>query len=252
MKEYEKYIAALIRLHHGLERQGPGDFDFSEYIIRQLPELPQYPRIADIGCGAGAGALILADRYRVKVKAVDFSIEFLDEMMQRARQKGLDDLIEPIACDMARLNWEPETIDLLWSEGAAYNITFPGALKAWRPFMAVNGVAVISEMSWFSDKAPETVAQYMKGLYPGIKTESQNADVIRQTGFEMLGMHRLPSLAWWKNYYDPLRENIKALQDSDDEMMKTVIKETEEEMRFFEKHQQDYGYTFYLMRAIRS
>ena len=55
MEEREKYIEALIRLHSGLERQGPGDSDFSDFIIKQIPELPPNPRIADIGCGAGAG-----------------------------------------------------------------------------------------------------------------------------------------------------------------------------------------------------
>ena len=131
MEGQEKYIEALIALHSGLERQGPGDPDFSDFIIRQLAELPPHPRIADIGCGAGAGALILARKYHSKVKAVDFSKEFLDQMMHRARLEGLEDLIEPIECDMGKLDWEPGTIDLLWSEGAAYNISFEGALKAW-------------------------------------------------------------------------------------------------------------------------
>ena len=63
MVEHDKYIKALIELHSGLQRQGPGDYGFSEEIIKQLPELPPNPRIADIGCGAGAGTLILAKKY---------------------------------------------------------------------------------------------------------------------------------------------------------------------------------------------
>lgn len=250
MEEQEKYIGALIRLHSGLERQGPGDSDFSDYIIAQLPELPSNPRIADIGCGAGAGALILAKKYRSKVKAVDFSKEFLDQMMHQARQEGLEDLIEPIECDMGNLGWEPESIDLLWSEGAAYNITFEGALEAWRPLMAADGIAVISEMNYFSNDVPEIVAQYMRDAYPGIKTEANNVDLINSLGFEILAVHRLPSKAWWDNYYDPLRENILALKNTNDEVMQAVIHETEEEMRFFKEHHKDYGYTFYIMRAV--
>ncbi len=76
MKEQEKYIRALIELHRGLERQGPGDTDYSNYIISQLPDLPSNPRIADIGCGAGAGTLILAGKFRATIRAVDFSREF--------------------------------------------------------------------------------------------------------------------------------------------------------------------------------
>ena len=145
MEEQEKYIGALIELHRGLKRQGPGDTDYSNYILSQIPELPTNPRIADIGCGAGAGTLFLADRFECKVRAVDFSREFLDELEDRSKQRGLEHLVETIECDMGNLNWKPETIDLLWSEGAAYNLTFEGALKAWRPLMAANGIAVISE-----------------------------------------------------------------------------------------------------------
>jgi SAM-dependent methyltransferase len=250
VEEQEKYIEALIRLHSGLERQGPGDADFSDYIINQLPELPPNPKIADIGCGAGAGALILARKYRSKVKAVDFSKEFLDQMMRQAKEEGLEDLIEPIECDMGNLDWDTESIDLLWSEGAAYNITFEGALKGWRPLIALNGVAVISEMNYFSNEAPESLVHYMKSAYPGIKTESINVDLIKSSGFEVLAVHRLPSKAWWNNYYEPLRENIKASKDTNDVVMQAVIHETEEEMKFFKEHHEDYGYTFYVMRAV--
>ena len=33
MEEQEKYIQALIKLHLGLERQGPGDTAFSNHIL---------------------------------------------------------------------------------------------------------------------------------------------------------------------------------------------------------------------------
>ena len=51
MEEHEKYIQALIKLHLGLERQGPGDTKYSNHILSLIKELPANPRIADIGCG---------------------------------------------------------------------------------------------------------------------------------------------------------------------------------------------------------
>ena len=250
MERLEKYIEALITLHSGLDRQGPGDPAFSEFIIEQLPELPPYPLIADLGCGAGAGALILARKFHSRVKAVDFSKLFLDQMMHRAKQEGLQDLIEPIERDMGQLDWEPGSIDLLWSEGAAYNIGFEGALKTWRPFLAANGIAVISEMNYFSNDVPEIVVQYMKNAYPGIKTEKENSDLINSSGYMLLAAHRLSPNAWWNNYYDPLRERIMAFKDTSDKVMQAVINETEEEMEFFKEYQEAYGYTYYIMCAV--
>jgi SAM-dependent methyltransferase len=250
MEAQEKYIKALIELHRGLERQGPGDTDFSNYIISQIPELPTNPRIVDIGCGAGAGALFLADKFRSKVRAVDISREFLDELEDRAKQRGLDHLVEAIECDMRSLDWKPGTIDLLWSEGAAYNLTFEGALKAWRPLMAANGIAVISEMSYFTSEVPESVSVYWQNAHPTIGTESENSNYANSSGFEILGIHRLPSKAWWDNYYGPLRENMNSFKHSEDSTMQTVIKETEGEMKLFEQHEKHYGYSFYIMKTF--
>jgi len=250
MEEQEKYIQALIKLHLGLERQGPGDTNYSNHILSLITELPKNPRIADIGCGAGAGTLFLAARFKSKVRAVDFSREFLDELANRAKQRGLEHLVETIECDMGSLDWEPETIDLLWSEGAAYNLTFEGALRAWRPLMAVNGIAVISEMNYFTSEVPEPVRVYMQHAYPTIGTESENSGYVNSSGFEILGIHRLPSKAWWDNYYGPLRENINSLKHSKDSTMQSVINETEEEMKLFEEHEKYYGYSFYIMKAV--
>jgi SAM-dependent methyltransferase len=250
MEEQEKYIKALIELHRGLERQGPGDTDYSDYIISQIPELPANPRIADIGCGAGAGTLFLADRFKSTIRAVDLSREFLDELEDRAKQRGFDHLVEAIECDMGSLGWKPETIDLLWSEGAAYNLTFKGALRAWRPLMAANGIAVISEMSYFTSEVPESVRVYWQRAYPAMGTESENSNHANSSGFEILGIHRLPSKAWWDNYYGPLRENMNSFRHSEDRIMQSVIRDTEEEMKLFEAHEKHYGYSFYIMKAV--
>ena len=111
MEEHERYIQALVRLHIGLERQGPGDTKLSNKILSLIKELPANPRIADIGCGTGVGTLFLADKFKSKVRAVDFSREFLNELISRAKQRGLEHLVEAIECDMGKLDWKPGTID---------------------------------------------------------------------------------------------------------------------------------------------
>lgn len=251
MEEQEKYIQALIKLHVGMERQGPGDTNYSNHILSLIKGLPEKPRIADVGCGTGVGTLLLADRFKSKVRAVDFSREFLNELINRARQRGLEHLIEVIECDMGSLDWKTESIDLLWSEGAAYNLTFEGALKAWKPLMAVNGIAVISEMNYFTCEVPESVRVYWQNAYPTIGTESENSNHANSSGFEVLGIHRLPSSAWWENYYGPLRENMNSLKYSKDRFMQAVIRDTEEEIKLFEKYEKYYGYSFYIMKVVK-
>jgi len=45
-----------------------------------------------------------------KVRAVDFSRETLDELEVRAKQRGLEHLVETIECDMGSLDWKTDNI----------------------------------------------------------------------------------------------------------------------------------------------
>ena len=116
--------------------------------------------------------------------------------------------------------------------------------------MASNGIAVISEMNYFTSDVPEPVKIFMQNAYPAIKTEPENSDIINSSEFEVLGICRLPSKAWWDNYYEPLRNNIESFKNSNDDIMQSVISETEEEMKFFEEYEEFYGYSFYIMKAV--
>ncbi len=249
MEDQDKYIQALIDLHRGLDRQGPGDEAFALALLERIPGLPAAPRIADLGCGAGAGALMLAARFRCKVRAVDFARVFLDQLVERAKELGLESCIEAIESDIGNLGWETGSVDLLWSEGAAYNIGFGNALRTWRPLLADGGISVISEMNYFSDRVSPAVTDYMANAYPPIKTEAGNAELIDSCGYELIETCRLPTAAWWKNYYDPLRAKIERIKNSAGPEMQTVIADTEAEMAFFREHANEYGYSFYVMRA---
>ena len=242
-------IAALIALHQGLDRLGPGDPEFSRQVLSGLPALPVAPRIADFGAGSGAGTLLLAECYGVPVTAVDLSRVFLDRLESRAAQRGLAHLIQTLEADMGGLDWPAGSVDLLWSEGAAYNLTFTGALKAWRPLLAPGGLAVISELSWFSDTPPDAPRAFWAAAYPAMGTEEKNARSACETGFEVLSMQRLPAGAWWTLYYDPLQARIKEVCPAADPTMIRVIQETEAEMDLFRNYSAHYGYTFYVLRA---
>ena len=242
-----EYIAALTDLHRGLNHKGPGDADFSRNILSHLSTLPLKPQIADLGCGSGASSLLLAQHYQSTVIAVDASSVFIDELKARAKQTGLEHLIRPIQGDMAKLDWPVGSVDLLWSEGAAYNLGFEKALKIWRSLLTNSGIAVISEMSWFADDVPQPAIAYWQNAYPTMGTEAENIARAERSGFSVLFTRRLPSQAWWVNYYEPLRKRMQQIEITP--ITQSVICETEEEMSLFEKFSDFYGYTFYVLQA---
>lgn len=80
--------------------------------------------------------------------------------------------------------------------------------------------------------------------------ETKNAAHAGSAGFEVLGIHRLPSEAWWTNYYEPLKVRMEASRPNADPVMLDVIAETEVEMEMFRKYGHIYGYSFYLLKAV--
>lgn len=244
------YIEALIDLHAGLKRQGPGDNEFSKKLLNNLPPLPSEPKIADLGCGSGAGSLILAEWFQSPILAVDIARPFLDDLVTFAEQNGISHLIHPVEANIADLDWPENGLDLIWSEGAAYNLTFEGALKYWRPFLKSGGLAVISEISWFTDPIPEEPMQFWQEAYPAMNHEQDNADIAENHGYEVLRIERLPSDSWWKNYYNPLKERIEKIRTVLSPAFEQVIEETHAEMSMFERFSENYGYSFYVLKAV--
>lgn len=243
--------AALIELHAPLERQGPGDVALARQILDALaPRLPAKPRMADLGCGAGAGALLLARTFGCRVRAVDASAAFVASLKERARAAGLDDLVEATVGDMASLDWPAGSLDLLWSEGAAYCIGFERALVLWRPLLAAGGFAVVSELSRFADPLPEPARRYWEAAYPSMGSERENRERASRAGYAVLRTHRLPSEAWWTSYYEPLRERLEDLRDRNDPVMQSVLRETQQEMQLFERFHARYGYTYYVLERV--
>lgn len=240
---------ALTVLHGGTDRQGPGDDDFSLEILRRLPQLPPDCVIADLGCGTGIASVLLAQHFHQPVLCVDTSDQFLNTLSAKAENLGIAHLITTLCMDMGALDPEKHQFDLLWSEGAAYILGFEGAMKKWRPLMKENGIAVVSEMSWFSSEPPREALEYWSAAYPEMADEKRNIASAELHGFRLLFTQRLPASAWWTNYYDPLLEQLDRHADSPFKTMRETVAETRQEIALFRKYSDYFGYTFYALKA---
>jgi SAM-dependent methyltransferase len=243
---------ALFRLYADLPRQGPGSDAVTLDIMRRLPPLPTGARVLDLGCGSGRQTLVLARELGVPVIAVDLYREFLDRLERAAAEQGLADRIQVREADMAAPGEPDGSVDLIWSEGAAYNLGFGAALAAWRRLLKPGGLAVISESTWLTDDPPEEPAAFWHAAYPGMGTVAANVAMARDRGYEVLETMVLPATAWWENYYDPLRRRMAELQPeaADDAELAALLAETATEIALFERWSAVYGYVFYVLRAL--
>src|SRR5262245_16218269 len=110
-------------LFAGMEKLGPGSNADTLHVLRLLPER-RFQVIVDAGCGTGRQTLALAKELGRPIHAVDSYEAFLKDLMRRAGEAGMDHLVVPHCLDMKDIPGVFPEIDLLWSEGAAYNIGF--------------------------------------------------------------------------------------------------------------------------------
>ena len=235
-------------LFGGMEKLGPGSDADTLHVLRLLPT-QQFRLVVDAGCGTGRQTLALARELGTPIHAVDTHEPFLDDLVRRAREAELGDLVQAHCMDMKDIPRVFHGIDLLWSEGAAYNIGFPNALATWASALTAHGLAVVSELSWLKDRAPDDVEEFFRSGYPDMQSVQQNVAVAESAGYSVLATHTLPRSAWVDGYYDVLAPRAKALLDHPDPAVRDFAAETVREIDVFHRSEDSYGYVFYVLQG---
>ena len=249
--EKNPHIQALLTLHHGLPRGGPGSDRNTLKALSTLPGLPDKPRVIDLGCGPGKQTLVLAEKLGVKITAVDFSDGFLDQLMTDARERGLGHLIEPLLADLNSLAYPANSWDLIWWEGAIFATGFEKGLKMCRPWLGRGGLLAVSECTWLKPGAPREVLDFWETNYPAMMDLASTVNTAQGAGYDVLDHFILEDEDWLQEYWAPMRPRLDELegQAEPDSALAQVVTAARREIALFEKYSQYYGYVFYLMRV---
>ena len=234
-------------LFGGMEKLGPGGNAHSVHVLRFLPKR-QFRVVVDAGCGTGRQTLALVKELGTLVHAVDSYEPFLTDLTRRAREARIEHLVETHCIDMKDIPQVFRDIDLLWSEGAAYNIGFANALATWAAAMIPAGFAVISELSWLKEPAPDAVRVFFRSGYPHMQSVEQNIPIAEKAGYKLLTTYTLPRQAWIDGYYDILGPRAKGLLDHPDPSVRDFASETVREIEVFQCSEDSYGYVFYALQ----
>jgi ubiquinone/menaquinone biosynthesis C-methylase UbiE len=216
-----------------------------------LKNLPENPRILDVGCGPGMQTVELAKLSGGQIVALDVHESVLEQLREAVKKEGVNDRIKAVKGDMCNLKFEDNSFDVIWSEGAIFIIGFEKGLREWKRLLTPKGYVVVSELSWLKHDAPKEAKDYMMQLYPVIKTIEGNVEIIRNRGYRLVGSFVLPSQSWWDNYYTPIEAKLPSLKAryKDDEEALQVIAYEETEIDMFRKYSDYYGYAFYIMQT---
>lgn len=245
-----EHLDLLIDLHQHNPRQGPGDDAQTARALNLTGLDTAAPlQVADMGCGTGASTLALARLLpQAHITAVDFLPAFLSQLRRRAEMAGLGGRITPLEASMEALPFADGRFDLLWSEGAIYNMGFERGVKAWRRFLKPGGVLAVSELTWTTQTRPPELQAHWAREYAEVNTASTKIGVLERNGYSPIGYFVLPAPCWLDNYYRPLQAGFGDFltRHAHSEAARAVVSEHEQEIALYEKYKGNFGYGFYL------
>ncbi|MCB0377896.1 MAG: methyltransferase domain-containing protein [Bdellovibrionales bacterium] len=242
----------LMKLHIEDERQGPGGLAETRRAIEFAGLTTSHSlKIADIGCGTGASTLVLAQELDAKVTAIDLFSEFLEVLNTKAQKAGLKNILTK-AISMDSLPFAQEELDVIWSEGAIYNIGFKNGVNLWKPYLKQGGVLAVSEITWLTNHRPKDIDDYWSAAYPEIATASEKIRILEESGFKLLGYFPLPISCWSENYYAPLQSRFSSFleQQGNSKEALQLIEMEKNEIELYEKFKDYYSYGFYIAAKI--
>jgi ubiquinone/menaquinone biosynthesis C-methylase UbiE len=243
----------MIDLHKDANRQGPGgDAEVEKALSLAVVDRTEPLRIADIGCGTGASTLLLARILEAKITAVDFLPAFLEVIEGRAENLGLSEKITTVCCSMDNLPFVNQEYDVIWSEGAIYNIGFEKGITNWHRYLKVGGLLVVSEITWITGSRPQELHEYWKSEYPEIDVASSKISILEKNGYSPIGYFVLPEYCWLDNYYRPMQNRFKSFlkRNSNNEKARAIVEAENREIELYEKYRTQYSYGVYVARKL--
>jgi SAM-dependent methyltransferase len=230
-------------LHTGLDHEAPGSRADTLRALA-LTGLSGPLRVLDAGSGPGAASLALLEALpEAELTALDLHAPFLDAARARAASAGFAARLRTEVADMADPPFAPQSLDLVWSEGAAYSVGVPRALAAWAPLLRPGGRIAFSEAVWRND-APHPRARALFAGYPAMTDTAGVRGWIAAAGLQGIGDFPLSGAAW-EAYYLPLAARTEALAERHGPGH-PVLAEHLEEIAVWRAHGADYGYSFFV------
>jgi SAM-dependent methyltransferase len=237
------------KLHADLPQQGPGSDASTRRALSLIPDIPSRRRILDLGCGPGRQSLELARETGGHVTAVDQLQPFLDQLDSRAVAEQLEPQIETVNGSMEDLPYADESFDLLWSEGAIYNIGFLDGLRSWRRLLGPGCSLAVTEATWLTMDPPEPILSFWNTHYPAMQSHDANQRAVAEAGYRLLGDFVLPEVEWWDDYYTLIEERIAVLRkERSDAAWVQALEAHEEEISIVRQCGGSFGYVFYVMQ----
>jgi SAM-dependent methyltransferase len=239
-------------LFEALPRGGPGDNESTRRAFNTIPKLLGRPLILDIGCGPGVQTIELAKISKGTIIALDNHQAFLNKLMKKAKDEKLLDHIVPKNNSMLDMDFDKNTFDIIWSEGALYFMGFQNGLRRCHQLLKNDGFLAVTEIVYLVNDPPAPLIQHFEKEYPDIKAVKDKIDLIQNERFHLISNFTLPESSWLDNFYLPMEEELARLNRKyqGNEIALGIFEEMKNEIKLYKKFSDFYGYEFFIMQKI--
>jgi tocopherol O-methyltransferase len=178
-------------LHHGYwirgdESKEEAQLQLIEHLA-QLANIKPHAHILDIGCGFGASALFLAEKFNATVRGITISPAQIEIARQAAAQRRLD--VTFLLMDAEAMNF-PNQFDVLWSvESISHYQDRPKFFASAAKLLKPNGVFAFTD--WFKrdgltlNETREFIAPIEKGMFVELQTMSDYQRYLTSNGLHI-------------------------------------------------------------------
>ena len=234
-----------------VERQGPGSPEITLKALSFIDGITEKSKVADIGCGTGGQAMVLAQNIPCEITGVDSWSGFIDQFNQTAQIKDLHGRVKGIVGNMENLPFQEEDLDLIWSEGAIYNIGFNRGLNDWRKFLKQGGYIAVTENTWFTEERPAEIQKFWQKAYSEIDTIPNKVAQIQQAGYLPVATFVVPE-SCWTNYYSIMQKTHASFLNKykGNRTAEEFVGYQRYEAELYYKYKAYYGYVFYIGKKI--
>lgn len=232
-------------------RQGPGSPEETLKALSFINNLTEKSKIADIGCGTGGQTMVLGQNTSCEIIGVDSWKYFIDKLNLEAKNKNLQDRVIGIVGDMGNLPFQKEEFDLIWSEGAIYNIGFERGLSEWRKYLKQGGYIAVTENTWFSDERPDEIQHFWQNAYSEIDTIPNKVAQMQKAGYLPIATYMLPETVWI-DYYAVTKklQELFLKKYKGNKTAEEFITSQRYEAELYKKYKAYYGYMFYIGKKM--
>jgi ubiquinone/menaquinone biosynthesis C-methylase UbiE len=234
-----------------LERQGPGSPEMTLRALSFIDGLGAGSRVADLGCGTGGQTMTLAEATAAHITGLDIFPKFIDRFNEQSAAHGFAERVRGVVGSMDNLPLTEGSMDLIWSEGAIYNIGFERGLRYWRQFLKRGGYVAVTENTWFTDERPQEIADFWHAAYPEIDTAANKIAQMQRAGYEFVAAFALPEECWRAFYaLQPEAQKIFLQKHAGNPAAEAFVASERHEKSLWEKYKAFYGYVFYIGRKV--